>query len=338
MHERFYFEKDEDRQEFFKYLKTIAKASSWGKLAKKFNLYRTTFQYYQYGKLTIPVNRFNSFLNVLSQEKQDYFLSKISRKPSNWGAKLGGKITFSKYPEILANGRKIAIEKAKERLIYCDFNALLSEELCEFIGAFIGDGHLDLNERNGTVSIIGDSNLDEIYLKKHIPSLVKNFSESKPGFFKKKDSDGFVVNFYSKNFGKFLNERFGFPKGEKTYTVKIPSEVMNSQENFVFATVRGIFDTEGCVYLDKRKKYLQPYPRITFQITSENLFNQLKEFLSKYFSLYTFKTIRNVNNLKNKTRHPVYGIEIYGLKQLEKWMQLIGFSNQRHLSKVYQVL
>ena len=70
--------------------------------------------------------------------------------------------------------------------------------------------------------------------------------------------------------------------------------------------------------------YKKPYPRIALQIASQPLFLQLKEFLQKYFSIYTFED----HNRR------AYHIEVYGHAQLTKWMQLIGFSNKRHLSKI----
>ena len=92
----------------------------------------------------------------------------------------------------------------------------------------------------------------------------------------------------------------------------------------MFATIRGVFDTDGTVFFDKRKAYAQPYPRVALQIVSKPLFLQLKIFLKDYFSLYTLE------NSKRNTYH----LEVYGHEQLTKWMQLIGFLNKRHFSKI----
>ena len=78
------------------------------------------------------------------------------------------------------------------------------------------------------------------------------------------------------------------------------------------------------VFLDKRKAYANPYPRITISIASKPLFEQLSEILAKHFSLYCLE----------KKNRKIYTIEIYGHKQIKKWMKLISFSNQRHLRKV----
>ena len=91
------------------------------------------------------------------------------------------------------------------------------------------------------------------------------------------------------------------------------------------ATVRGIFDTDGCVFLDKRDPYKKPYPRITLQLSSQKLINQLENHLSRNFKLYV--------NRNNRDGYRNY-IEIYGHGQLEMFLKQIGFSNKRHLSKI----
>ena len=134
------------------------------------------------------------------------------------------------------------------------------------------------------------------------------------------------VNFYSKEFFIFLKEVFGFTPGRKTHTVFIP-EIILKNKDFTYAAIRGIFNTDGCVFLDRRENYVKPYPRISLQTVSKPLYDQLKFILSKEFKLYSqFFPHRNV-----------YVLEIYGFSNLKKWMSLIGFSNPRHLDKIASV-
>ena len=129
-----------------------------------------------------------------------------------------------------------------------------------------------------------------------------------------------------------LSKRFGFiPGGGKSISVKIPKEIIGSGEKFINSTIRGIFDTDGCVFLDKRKIYKNIYPRITLQMISKELHEQLKSYLLGKFSLYCAE-----KDIEEKNR--AYYIEVYGIKQLKKWMGLIGFSNKRHLDKVKYAL
>ncbi len=201
----------------------------------------------------------------------------------------------------------------------------LNSELCELVGAFIGDGYLSKYGKNGlVVGLTGNAILDEEYLKIHLVSIVKrNFPFARPSFCYRNDENTLQLRFYSLELADFLLS-LGFLPGIKTRTVKIPS-IIEQDKQLLYATIRGIFDTDGCLFLDNRKKYKKPYPRITIQVASIPLISQLEKHLSSEFSLYVDKSNRDG---KRNT------LEIYGHKQLEKFLKQIGFSNKRHLSKL----
>ncbi len=206
----------------------------------------------------------------------------------------------------------------------------LTEDLCEFVGAVIGDGSIDgyLDVRGNSkyhVFITGNAELDDDYLTEYLVKILETTFQKKPTILLR-DSRTMILNICSKRIFGFLTERLGFIPGNKTYTVSIPPEIINGGEKLVFASIRGIFDTDGNFFVDNRKIYRKPYPRITLRIASEPLFLQLKEILEKYFSIYAAK--------KKNGIHQIYEIVIYNEDQLDKWMSLIGFSNQKHLKKI----
>ena len=49
-----------------------------------------------------------------------------------------------------------------------EFNMPLSEELCEFLGCFIGDGFTNKYNRTGQTQFAGDSRFDQQYYKEII--------------------------------------------------------------------------------------------------------------------------------------------------------------------------
>ncbi len=202
----------------------------------------------------------------------------------------------------------------------------LNEEICEFIGAFIGDGYMSNLGKNKNIYVIGISGnqiLDEDYLKNRLLPIVKKyFPNTNPRLFYRKDENTLVLLIYSKELCDYLIS-LGFSFGPKSRKVTIPQIIVQS-ERLMSATIRGIFDTDGCVFQDKRKTYNKPYPRITIQIASIPLIEQLETYLSKSFSLYVDK--RNRDGKRNT-------LEIYGHLQLERFLKQIGFSNKRHLSK-----
>ncbi|MDO8647079.1 MAG: LAGLIDADG family homing endonuclease [Candidatus Diapherotrites archaeon] len=316
------------RKQFFEAFRSALNSKNWRELASSFGLHRTLFQKYQYGQLLLPEELFEKMLFSLPAERQDFFTGKFFRKAGNWGAIRGGRVLFEKYPEEFKKRRENGLKKLKELgnaggkiKFKIDENIPLSEEFCEFVGAFIGDGWLDYS--NSSVGIVGNRSLDSEYLIR-----LKNNAQSVFGLngklSERKDCLATVLRLNSKMLCELFVNRFGFPKGAKTHSVRIPEEILNSEEQFIFAVIRGIFDTDGCVFLDKRKIYKKPYPRISLQIVSKNLAEQLFMILSKEFIVYKGF---------NASRHSQY-IEIYGIEQLQKWMRLIGFSNERNLRKV----
>ena len=147
-----------------------------------------------------------------------------------------------------------------------------------------------------------------------------------PIFIIKKNQNSLLLRVYFKDFFDFFLS-LGFKSGVKTRTIFIP-EVIISNPVLTRATIRGIFDTDGCVFFDKRKNYKKPYPRIIIQVASIPLIKQLQTILSSDFSLYV--DLSNRDGKRNT-------LEIYGHEQLERFLKQIGFSNKRHISKIAPV-
>ncbi|MFH1316710.1 MAG: LAGLIDADG family homing endonuclease [Candidatus Woesearchaeota archaeon] len=210
-------------------------------------------------------------------------------------------------------------------------NIKLNEEICEFIGAFIGDGYMGNYGKHKSqylIGIAGDKKLDLDYFKNYLKPLIKrNFPFTNPKIYFKKNENSIMLTIYSKELYHIFLE-LGFNTGKKSRVVKIPHQILKN-DLFMKSAIRGIFDTDGCLYFDKRKPYLKPYPRITLQIASQKLLKQLEKFLSNHFNLYL--------NYNNRNGYRNY-IEIYGHDQLEKFLKLISFSNKRHLIKLQMPL
>ncbi len=204
---------------------------------------------------------------------------------------------------------------------------ILNKEICEFIGAFIGDGYLGnygKTKKQYVLGISGNKELDEDYFKNYlIPLLKKNFKCINPRLYYRNDENTIMLRINSKELYDWFMD-LGFNSGKKSHTVKIPEKIFNNKK-LVKYVIRGIFDTDGCIFFDKRSNYCKPYPRITLQLASMDLINQIEFYLSNHFNLYTNRSSWNGKRSC---------IEIYGHKQLEKFLKEIGLSNKRHLAKV----
>ena len=89
------------------------------------------------------------------------------------------------------------------------------------------------------------------------------------------------------------------------------------------AVLRGMFDTDGGIGLDKRKTYKKPYIRINYTSVSEVLIKQISDILFKINLLHSIHKRGNA-----------FMIQINGEKNVKKFISEIGFSNSRHLKKV----
>jgi DNA-binding transcriptional regulator WhiA len=124
-----------------------------------------------------------------------------------------------------------------------------------------------------------------------------------------------------------LTNRFAIPSGVKCYTVQIPVEIVNSEKKLINSTLRGMFDTDGGIGIDKRRSYKVPYIRINYSSVSEKLIRQIEKFLLDYNIKYSIH--RKGNTLI---------VQINGKENVKRFISEIGFSNKRHLDKIRKFL
>jgi hypothetical protein len=241
------------------------------------------------------------------------------------GCRKGGLVTYSKHKSIFEKGRKIAIQRNKERreasgLYHFPLNTPLTRELSELIGAFIGDGFTNMYAHHYIVQFTGHASLDQNYMTGHIAKFILDVSPKIKFRIGKKDNT-MRLTIYSKEFHQLLTKRFLFPAGKKSYTVTIPDEILKAEKSILHACVRGIFDTDGCIGFDRRKTYRQPYMRIHLDMKSKKLIAQLVKILQE-------------EGIKVTVTDQGERIQINGSEQVFLFVEKIGFSNERHLKKI----
>lgn len=197
----------------------------------------------------------------------------------------------------------------------------------EFIGIIIGDGNILYNKekRYYRLEITGNAMDDPLYFEKISNFIQKEFGitpKIKIRYFK----NGKCIKLYidNKKFVEHLINNLGLPYGRKTFTIKIPKKYLGW--NYSKYIIRGIFETDGCIYFSKSRTttYLPTYPRLEIRSSSEDLVKQLKEILfSRGFKVQVLKP------KKEKT----YKIYLSGSEMLKKWIKEIGFGNIKNLTK-----
>lgn len=203
----------------------------------------------------------------------------------------------------------------------------LNEEICEFIGAFIGDGYMGHYGKRKNIYVIGfsgDQTLDESYFKDYlIPLIKRNFPYTKPHLYYRKNENTIVLVIYSKKLFRFM-ESLGFNPGVKTYTVKFPKNYLFSNYYLLTATIRGLFDTDGSVYFDRRSKYKTHYPRVELHLHNRELIQNVHSLLRRF-------------GIKANCCGKITRIQINGKENVMDFVSKIGFSNERHLSKIRKI-
>lgn len=319
---RVFFKNEELRNQFFTKLKT--RFGNWSSFGKNFNIYKSRLECFRNGDISIPYYQFLDFLNYLDKKDRELFLQNIIFKDKNWGMIKGGISTYKKHKHIFEKGRATAIKKFKHHSKYqFRFDMPLTPELCELIGAFIGDGFTNKYGNMYMTQFAGHSILDNEYFVKTLIPIVKMLSPNSNPILSKKDNT-LRLTIYSKEFYNLLIERFKFTAGKKAYTVTIPEEIINLKNpNMVNLCVRGIYDTDGCIFYDKRKIYKNMYIRINLSSVSSVLVKQICNILKEL----------NLNP-RITTNYNKHVIQINGVENCKKFIGKIGFSNKRHLDKI----
>ncbi len=254
----------------------------------------------------------------------------LDRQSDNWGRIKGGKKTYhiilNKYGKQEIQKRQIAGGTAsalrREQKAKNEFSIdAESTEFLELYGALLGDGWLSTlhypNKQKKHIwmaGISGHTTLDEKY-HLYLKELIKKTLGREAVIKCKKDSNGRELLIYHKQFILFMNKKFGFPVGLKN-NLHIESGVAENWKKMK-PIMRGIFDTDGCFYLDKAPNN-KPYPCISITMYSPLLLKQiLVQLLKNNFKAYIYK-----NKLLLK-----------GSIQINKWMTEIGSSNPKHFIK-----
>lgn len=162
----------------------------------------------------------------------------------------------------------------------------VTSEFCEFYGAMLGDGCIGIYQYGNrlprhTVLLTGSMYDRDYYVFKIIPILNKLYGDC---FWlrKKSNANALLLRSYQKT-PYICLRKFGFPTGKKHNLIIPPCFFQNTQ--YVKACIRGIFDTDGSVYLRYSKKYKNHakhymYMNVQFKMTSPFLLRQIEVFLT----------------------------------------------------------
>lgn len=193
-----------------------------------------------------------------------------------------------------------------------------SVELAEFFGIMMGDGGINNPwQANITLNSIKDAKYS-----KYISRLCKRLFGIIPAIRKRKTRNALVVSLSSTSVVDFLVEN-GLVRGNKLKTgLRIPKWILE-KPLYQKACVRGLIDTDGCIFVHVHKVRGKIYKNIglSFVSLSKELIFQVADIFAE-FGIMPHITKRGQD------------IYLYQVDAVVKYLKVFGTSNER-ISSVY---
>ena len=206
----------------------------------------------------------------------------------------------------------------------------ITPELAELCGIISGDGHLSryVSKRRADyrIEVVGNITEDKEYFT-YVKSLFRDVFGRE---FTLRHEQGYArLYLNSKEIVLFLEE-IGLIVGKKSDKIRIP-ELFLKDINLTCHFIRGLADTDFSVNFKKGGRKTNSYPKIVAEFASLPLMEDLLRVFEKLGFRYYHQDVRKKTNFGEFTH---YRIELNGRKNLQKWMEHIGFRNSKHLTKL----
>lgn len=201
-----------------------------------------------------------------------------------------------------------------------------SKELAYIDALIRGDGSL---VRNGFKIELADKCL-EIHTQIINPRFQKIFGLR---LHVRKKGNGWTSVIKSKQLYQFLNKELKIPNGEKSKTVKIPSQVLYSNDiKIKLWHLKGWMDAEGAVQCKKYKTCVTP--RISFSCKNE----RVRDGLAKILKQASEKLKTDLSVWIWKDKNGTFGFELAGPKAVDNYVKYVGFDHPDKKQKISLLL
>lgn len=308
--------------------RVFGKYNDWKKIAEKLDVCDRTIREWRKCNFSLPYPIFEKLV-MLSRLKKHELIFKLV--PDFWhineAGRRGGLAKMLKYGNLgtpegrrLGGIRSLATHKrlkdkfvAEARPIRIPEN---NKKLAELLGIFIGDGHLSDYQASIYTNSVTDLE-HAIFVQKLIEYLFGIFVSKK---FKKGENVVKIVA-SSKKLTAFLNKK-GMPIGNKLESnLRIPDWI-TEKPVYERAFIRGLFDTDGCIYLDTHKTIKKEYLHLGWTITSyaDSLRSDIVAVLRK-------------NGYSPTQRPSQKSVYLRRQKEIRRYFEEIGTSNSKHQNR-----
>ena len=210
----------------------------------------------------------------------------------------------------------------------------ITPAIAEIAGAFAADGSMQEEH----LCMWGNLTEDRDYYDEYLGPLYQETFRIRLNIHEKKSNGVYGFNVCAPGVLRYFWDVLEFTPGPKTYTVRVPRPIRESENPVVWAAfIRGFVDCDGCLNFMKRpqsygfpKGYLHTYPRISATCVSEQMILDAAKLLEKLQVPHTTHT----HDPKNPRFHRNWKFVVRGHERLAVWMKKIGFSNPAKLTKL----
>lgn len=193
-----------------------------------------------------------------------------------------------------------------------------SVRLAELIGIFMGDGHIGLYQ----ASVVTNSETDFQHAL-FVKALIEDLFKVHVSLSNRRDKKACEIVVSSKSVCRFFVSQ-GIPQGNKiTLGLRIPDWI-RKKPLYRKAFIRGLFDTDGCVYLDTHHYCQKVYKNLGMAFANQSL--PLLSFFKDSLERFEF----------HPTQKTEFRVFLRRKEDIRRYFDLIGSSNEKHLKKVHQ--
>jgi len=210
----------------------------------------------------------------------------------------------------------------------------LTPALAEDIGIMVGDGNIGfftgLGHGNYEVGVTGNMITDYHFLSRYVKGLKLKLFGLGFYFQVRPAIKTCRLRMYSKGLVNFYNKTIGLPLGSKK-NVGIPDIILNSDIINKKFFLRGLADTDMTLIFKRVKKDVLHYPVIKLGTVSINLVLHVKKMLEDIGFGPSISLNMEAYHTKAKKTYRTHQLYLNGKRNLQKWVQEIGFKNPKNL-------
>jgi LAGLIDADG-like domain len=306
------------------FFKWIVDRSSWEELQKDANVSGRTLRSWRAGETSMPASIAIKWSSVYGVELPSYVISLVSERRSRAG-QVGGRARQEIWGNIGTNkgrslGGKNAIETHRKNPTSPFVSRQVikpkhSADFAELVGILLGDGTLTKYQ-----FVISSNSLEEKEYAKYLSDLIQRIFSLTPSILFHPTVNAIRTICSSAQVIQHLQTE-GLQLGNKVkHQVGIPLWIKENTE-YAHACLRGLIDTDGCVYFDRHKIKGKQYSSLGIDFANASV--PILNFVESTWKDLGFSPTRSGIHVRLRRKEEVFA-----------YSKLIGFSNPKHARKI----